>query len=302
MPPTYLSPQRYHAMGSGVDLSEVEDQDLAAMILGASALVNSFCNVPITYDFRGGTVTDEPHVYKMWNHMHPGSPRVFPDHSPLKELSSFRIQVTNTQYLDVATDRVFYDSSRNLLEPVIAAASIGVWSYSAIPVAGFREPIIKVSYTYGDEFPVIGERLFPDGGAVWRAQNQWWTDEDDVEITVAGITLDPGDYTVDLDEGTVSIDDDALTDLDISDAEADEVRASYTHKLPTSIMLATSIITTSLLGQRNIVAKGLQGLSGIRVEEVEIRQSRDAQAARDSIPGLAQTYLTPFKRLSWGHP
>lgn len=302
MPPTYLSTQRYHSMGSGVDLSEVDDQDLAAAILGASALVNSFCNVPVSYDFRGGTVTDEPHVYRMWNHMRPGSPRVFPDHSPLQTLSSFRIQVTNTQYLDVDPTKVFYDSSRNLLEPVIAAASIGVWSYSSIPVAGFREPIIKISYTYGDVFSVTDERLFPDGGAVWRAQNQWWTDEDDVTVTVAGIELDPGDFEVDLDEGTVTIDDDALTDLDIDVDEADRVYASYIHKLPTSIMLATSLITTSLLGQRSIVSKGLQGLSGIRVEEVEIRQSRDAQAARDSIPGLAQTYLTPFKRFSWGRP
>lgn len=298
--PLYLTTQRYHSMGSGVDLSEVDDQDLAAAILTASTLVNAWCQVPTTYDFRGGTVTNEKHAYRMGNYMRPGSPRVFPDHAPLKELTSFLIRVTNVQYLDVDVERVFYDSSRNVLEPVIAASSIGVWSASAVPVAGFREPVIEISYTYGEEHSVTNERLFPDGGTVWRAQNQWWVIGADVTVTVGGVELDPGDFEVDTTEGTVTIDDDALTALDIDDAEADNVFCSYVHRLPTNIMLATSMVTTSVLGQRSIVSKGLQGLSGIRVEEVEIRQSRDAQAARDQIPGLAQSLLQPYKRLSWG--
>jgi hypothetical protein len=65
-------------------------------------------------------------------------------------------------------------------------------------------------------------------------------------------------------------------------------------------MAATAMIVTSLLGRRAIAEKGLQGLSGIKVEEVELRQSRDSQLAVDSIPGNAQTLLIPYRRLSWG--
>lgn len=105
---------------------------------------------------------------------------------------------------------------------------------------------------------------------------------------------------MDRSEGTVDIDDDAMLDLDISTSEIDTVRATYQHKLPSNVMTATALIVTSLLGQQEIAAKGLLGLSGIRVEEVEIRQSRDAQSARDDIPGLAKELLRPYRRLSWG--
>ena len=98
----------------------------------------------------------------------------------------------------------------------------------------------------------------------------------------------------------MDIDDDVLTLLDISASEVDSVTASYTHTLPTNVMSATALITTSLLGQRAISASGLQGLSGIKVEEVEIRQSRDSQMARDEIPGNAQKLLAPYRRIHWG--
>lgn len=298
MPPLYLTPRRYATMGQGTDLSGIEDQDLASQILTASGMVNAHCAVAIDHDFRGGTVTAEPHQWQLGNHMWPGPGRVFPERSPLKTLTSFQIHVTNTQFLDVDTSYVHYDKSRNSLEPVIAAAAIGVWSYGVIPVAGYRTPEARISYTYGDEFSVTDEQMFPDGGHVWRAQNQWWTTAD-VTVKINGSTVVSG-ITIDRNEGTVAIDDDVTVDPDVAVDEVDSVTVSYTHKLHPNIMMATAILTTSLLGQRNIVASGLQGLSGIRVEEVEIRQSRDAQAARDQIPGVVQALLGPFRRMHWG--
>lgn len=300
MPPLYLTPLRYRSMGQGIDLDGIEDQDLASHIQIASGLVNTHCNVDVDHDFRGGSVTDEEHKWKLGNYMWPGPRRVFPTHYPLTSLSSFRIYVTNTQYLDIPTAQVHWEEFSNALEPVIAASSIGVWSYTAIPVSGFREPHARISYDYGFSFNATDEQMFPDGGIRWRAQNQWWDNTVTPVITINGTPVDAGDLTIDYDEGTVDIDDDVLTALDIDVTEVDHVRGTYTHKLPSNIMNATGMITTSLLGRRAIADKGLLGLSGIKVNEVELRQSRDSQIALDEIPGNAQMLLVPYRRFHWG--
>ena len=142
--------------------------------------------------------------------------------------------------------------------------------------------------------------MFNDGGKRWRGQYQWWDSSIEPVIKINGNVIDDQYLTDDYDEGTVEIDDDALTDLDVAWDEVDYVTGTYTYTLHTNIQLATSIITTSLLGQQAINTKGLQGLSGLRVEEVEIRQSRDAQLARDEVPGNAAILLRPFQRFSWG--
>jgi hypothetical protein len=287
-------------MGQGVDLTDIEDQDLAANISIASGLVNTHCNVEVDHDFRGGTVTDEEHRWKMGNYMWPGPRRVFPNHYPLTQLTSFKIYVTNTQYLDIPVAQVNWEEFSNALEPVIAAESIGVWTASAIPIAGFREPHARISYSYGFTFSVTDEQMFPEGGIRWRGQNQWWDSTVTPVIKVNGITLDPADVTFDYDEGTVDIDDDVLTALDIDVTEVDHVRATYTHKLPSNVMNATAMITTSLLGRRSIAERGMLGLSGITVNEVELRQSRDSQIAVDEIPGNARMLLVPYRRFHWG--
>jgi hypothetical protein len=287
-------------MGQGVDLSEIDDQTLSSHLQIASALVNSHCSVPTDFDFRGGTVTGEDHEWKTGNYMWPGSEVVYPKHPPLRTLTEFKIYVSNVHYLNVDVNQVHYHESENKLEPVMAAASLGVWTVSAIPVAGFREPSAHISYEYGHIYDATDEQMFNDGGKRWRGQNQWWDSTTPPVIKVKGNVIDDQYLTYDYDEGTVEIDDDALTALDVAWDEVDYVTGTYKYKLPTNIGLATSIITTSLLGQQAIAAKGLQGLSGLRVEEVEIRQSRDAQLARDQIPGNADILLVPFKRFSWG--
>lgn len=303
MPAPYLTPARYLSMGSGLDLSQVDDQTLSAHIQIASGLVNSYCSVPDSYDFRGGTVINENHIWKINNHMWPASNRLFPKRGPLRELTSFRIHVTNTQYLDVPVAQVRYYESENFLEPVIASSSVAIWSYSVVPIAGLRHPEAEISYTYGYRFSVTDDPLFPEGGTIWRAMNQWWDDAVPPTVTVTSVdndvvVLTVNDLTIDYDEGTASLDDPGALGFPLEDVAT--VKADYTYRLPTNIMTATSVITTSLLGQRDVAARGLLGLSGIRVEEVEIRQSRDAQLARDEIPGVAKSLLRPYQKFSWG--
>lgn len=298
----YLTPRRYHSMGQGVDLTNIEDQDLLAQIQIASGLANQYCNVDLDHDFRGGTVTHEAHTWKLGNYMWPASGYIWPKHKPLTLLTSFRIYVTNTQYLEIDPTRVHYHENENKLEPLFSEASIGVWAAAQVPIAGFREPEAEIAYQYGYNFSVTDEIMFPDGGIKWRAQNQWWSNAETLTpiIKINGVAVDNTDLVIDYNEGTVAIDDDALTALDISADEITGVTASYTYKLPTNIATAVALIVTSLLGSRSIAERGLQGLSGIRVEEVEIRQSRDAQLARDDIPGLAKQLLMPYRYHHWG--
>jgi hypothetical protein len=287
-------------MGQGVDLTNIEDQDLASHIQVASALVNTHCNVTHDHDFRGGTVTGEDHDWDMGNYMWPGPGVITVDRRPLKQLTQFRIYVTNTQYLEIDPERVHYHEKDNQLEPLFAEASIGIWAAAEIPIAGFKTPQAKINYTYGYTFSTVDEQMYPDGGTRWRAQNQWWDSTITPEIKVNGTEIDVADLSIDYNEGTADIDDDALLALDIDATEVDTVTASYTYKLPVNIMQATAMITTSLLGRRAIAEKGLMGLSGIKVEEVELRQSRDSQMALDDIPGNAKMLLSPYRRLLWG--
>jgi len=287
-------------MGQGVDLTNVEDQDLASHIQVASALVNSHCNVPHDFDFRGGTITGEDHDWDLGNYMVPGPGTIPVDHPPLKTLTQFRIYVTNTQFLEIDPARIHYHEKENRLEPLFAEASIGVWAAAQVPIAGYKTPQARIDYTYGYTFSITDELMFPDGGIRWRAQNQWWDSSVTPTIKVNGAAIAPADLVIDYDEGTADIDDDVLLALDIAADEVDTVTASYTFRLPVNIMQATGMITTSLLGRRAIAEKGLQGLSGIKVEEVELRQSRDSQMALDDIPGNAQMLLSPYRRLLWG--
>lgn len=280
----YISPALYRSMGYGADTSQLDDEALGFQIEAASALVNRFCNQPRGFDFRGGSVTGEQHQWTIGNGYAPGTQRLWPDCRPVTECNSFLIQVTNTQYLNVTPELVFLNKQLNYLEPVIAASSIGIWSYTQIPIAGLHVPVAKIDYTYGYSFTETDEVLSPEGGQTWRAAHQWWTD-DPVSVTVNNLDIQPS--VIDMDEGTVTLPE--MVDSD------DVVRASYTHRLPWEIRDATALVTTQLLGTREIVAAGMSGLSGIRVEEVELRQSRDALAARQEISGLAATLLIPFK-------
>jgi hypothetical protein len=287
-------------MGQGMDLTDIDDQDLASHIQVASGLANTYCNVPTDHDFRGGSVTDEDHDWKIGNYMWPASGLIYPKHKPLTTLTRFHIYVTNTQYLDLDVSRIHYHEKENSLEPLFAEASVGIWSATQVPIAGFKVPQARIDYTYGFTYAISDDQMFPDGGKWWRAQNQWWDSTVEPVISVNGNPVAIGNLTIDYNEGRVAIEDDALQELDIAASEVNSVFASYTYRLPTAIANAVAIITTSLLGQRSINEKGLQGLSGIRVEEVELRQSRDAQIARDMVPGLAQQLLDPFRYFHWG--
>jgi hypothetical protein len=274
-------------MGFGVDLSAVEDSELNRTLLVASGLVNRHCNQPQGHDFRGGLVVAEQHKWEPSNGYAPGTQRLWPDHKPIIDITAFKIQVTNTQYLDVALHYIFINKTSGYVEPVIAASSIGVWSYSMVPVAGLVVPVAKIDYSYGYDFKVAGEILYPDGGDAFRTANQWLV-EDTVAVYKNGteLVIDV-DFTVDLDEGVITL----VNGYDLDDV----VAADYHHRLPWEIRDAVGMVTTQLLGNKALVEAGMQGISGLKIEEVEIRQSKDSMMAKTEISGLAAELLVPYR-------
>ncbi len=282
----YVSPALYRALGYGAEVTS--DLDLYAQLQAATSLVNRHCNQPPDFDFRGGVVAGEQHTWDVGNVYAKGTQRIWPDKRPVLTCEGFRIQVTNTQFLDVSTANVFINRNSNYIEPVIAASSIGVWSYSAIPVAGLRVPVCEVDYTYGYNYVTTGELMFVDADdpQVWHAFNQFWSTSEitvyDKDGTPIELTVD---YTVQPDEGTITL---------VGQPNG-PYRIDYQYKLPQEVRDATAQVATQLGGNAALAAAGMLGLSGMRVEEVELRQSRDSQAAKQEVTGLAAVLLEPFR-------
>ena len=289
--PRYLTAQGFRAIGLGVDLSSTLDSALEQHIASASALVNVACAAPLDHDFRGGTVVDEPHEWDLGNKYRPASNRVYPFHHPIVSVDELKIEMSNSPSVTLDATKLYVEPVQGYIEPIsLVVTTIGIIPISAIPLIGLRKPVAKVSYDYGWTFTVTDERLSATGSKVYRAINQFWSAAD-VEVKLNGTVVDPDDYTVDRVEGTITFD-------DLQDA-ASQVTVSYVHTLPTAIAQATAIIASDLIGYTNINASGLSGLSGIRVEEIELRQSSKAGFIATPVSSAAQALLTPFKYITW---
>jgi hypothetical protein len=112
-----------------------------------------------------------------------------------------------------------------------------------------------------------------------------------VELAKDGVVQAPSTYEADIEEGTIVPD-----DLD----ESALWTLSYVHRVPFNVARGTAMILTDLIGYTNINASGLSGLSGIKVEEIELRQSSRVGFNVDSVSPAARLLLEPYKEVSWG--
>lgn len=283
----YITPGRFRALGLGVDLSSTTDGTLWAHSATATALVNSFTAAPDGHDFRGASVTNESHSWDVGNVYRPGSHRVYPFHRPVKSASRIQIQVTDTQTITMSGTALYVHLVEGYVEPIsLAVTTAGVFGLSIIPNIGLRVPVAKVDYEYGYEFTATDEMLVTTSGTTLRAQNQFWLTDEDVVIKKNGVAEAEGNYTLDRTEGTVV--------MDAYDSSA-SYTATYVYPLPTAIQRATAIIMADLIGYGNINASGLSGLSGIRVEEIELRQSSKAGFISVPLSPAAQALLAPYR-------
>lgn len=288
----YMTPERFRTFGTGVDLDEIEDVALRSHLTTASSMVDAYCTIPMLpqrHDFRGGTITDEEHQWNLGDRrVDWGTQRLFPHHGPVREVTQFRIVATNNQYVEISPDDLIINNISGWVEVVsLAVSQVGLFGFGIIPILGLSVPLAKLSYRYGWEFVVTSEFLEPTDARTYRAQNQFWV-VDSLTVYVNGAEADPGDYTVELTEGTVEFTD-QLTDGDL-------VTADYSYTLPAEIAQATGLIATSLLDEQDLRAKGMGRLEAVQVEEVSLRRTVPQRASqiKHSIPEAAEQLLEPF--------
>lgn len=278
----YVTPERYKAMGTGFDLSGVEDYELRAILNRASAVVDAYCNVPSLpdkYDFRGGTITEEEHEWLIFNE--PVKPplkfrRFYFMHRPLRTVTDFKIYVTNRQYVDIENEDLFVNNSEQYVEVVaLAVTSVGIFGSTVLPNIGLYRPIAKMSYTYGYRFKVTDEVIDATDGLTYRAENQWWVATETITVKRNGVTITDG-FTVDTTEGTVT--------FAAANAASDVISVSYTYSLPQPIAQATAIIGGHLLSERGFAAKELSGVRAVRLAELEIARSGRPRASVSGNP------------------
>lgn len=283
--PQYLTPNRYRLMALGIDLSAKSDAELGALIGSASAEVNRHCAAPMGHDFRGGTVTREEHLWDVGNTHRRPSGRLWPKHGmgimEITTCSQIDIYTTKVNYVRFTPDNIFWNSRLGYVEPI--AAPITTALFTSIPPWLLTSPVAYIDYTYAREYTETDEQLYPLGGKTYQALNQFWTD-DPVTVKVDGATVTA--YTLNRVEGQVIF-------TDVVDSGS-EVTVSYTHKMDFAIAMATAIVVTDMLGYSNINASGLGGLSGIKVEEIELRQSSKAGYNNLDLHPAAKKFLGSF--------
>lgn len=287
----YTTVERFKTQGLGTDLTNVEDVELFRHIVAASAAVDAYCAVPrlpSAHSFAGGIITNEQKRWTIGSDTINGTRRFYPWHRPVRTVTSFRIRLTNTITVSVGPDDIFINQSEGYVELVsLAAVSFGVYPIGVVPNLGLATPTAELSYTYGWSFPVVGEPLFATDGYTYQASNGFW-EEDSETVYVDGVATTTG-FTVDRTEGTIVF----------SALEPGPVSVDYSYTLPQEIARATNEIVADRLSERSLVAKGLGGLAGIRMAEIELRRSLRGTtveaALQNTIPDSAALLLEGYR-------
>lgn len=280
----YVTPDRYRALGTGIDLSGTSDAQLIGILQAASDAVNAAVSAPDGYSFLGGNVTDEEHQWRVTSRAPKQTDqRVWPFMRPVRSVDSLRINVTRTQYITFNADQLFVQDDLGYVEPVAAPNTTAL--FTSVPPWLLSSPVGYLTYSYGFEQVATDEMLATQSGGSLRAGHQFWFTDEDVVLKKNGVVVDSSDYDVDYLEGLVTPN---------APDESATWRASYHYKLPPGIAAATVLVATDLVGANAIAAAGLIGLSGIKVEEVELRQSSKINFYAQPINAAARVYLARY--------
>lgn len=286
----YVTPAKFRVSGTGVDLTGISDLELRSILSASTDMANEYCTVPYGHDFRGGTVVDELGTWDMGGAMIPGNRQVYPLHRPVKNVTELKIEVTRDQFISFDPDELHLSRDRTEVSSM-ALTSYGLFGAAIIPNIGLQRPQYRIAYSYGESIPVTNEELELDAGKMFRSQDQWWDEDVDPVIRVDGVEVGPDDYTIDFDEGTVT--------LDGTVTDSTRVHADFSHRLHSGIARGTTVIATSELGERNMTRKGLSGLIELAVGDVRIRRDFPRAGVRvQGIPDRAKQLLDPFRFIS----
>lgn len=293
MPDPYLTPERFKTMGTGVDLSEVENVAIRSAISRAGAAIHSYCAVPTLpqqFSFRGGTITGEEHIYATDAWQRPRPFRLWPWHTPVRTVTALRlvwgIQGGNETFLDIDPDNLLI-SDQGYVEVSSLNLSQLVFGDAIMPYIGLHDPVFRISYTYGHRFVVTDDYCEPVDARTYQAQNQFWTD-DAVEVKVDDAVVTTG-FVINRTEGWVV--------FDSMQSASSVVTVSYVHTMPNDIQQASAILVARDIAEADLRAKGLEGLVSVRVKDVELRRAVAAKSTGTAgsaadMPDAAARYLT----------
>jgi hypothetical protein len=220
----------------------------------------------------------------------PSQRTVFAYHYPLIDATKLNIRLTNTQEIRFTANEL-YVTERSVEITSLAMTSSGLFGAFIVPEIGLLHPRTHMDYTYGRVYAKTGESLEPTDGKLWRAQHQWWDDSVAPVVRVNDVVKDAGEYTVDYDEGTITITtpDDGLPADSI-------VEADFSTKLADGIATATGILAAEALGDTEMRKRGMAGLRAVRVGEIWLEkdhQMRGGQTLVTPAQAEAESYLAP---------
>jgi hypothetical protein len=284
----YCTPNRYRIGNYGIDVSAMTDLDLASHLTRASTIVDSWCNVPTIptkTDFRGGTVTAEQNIWRPAERlMHEvGTRRVYLSRRPIRQVTAFSIVFTASYRIDLDPSNLYVNSHAGFIEVVASQPTIigfpplGYWM-------GLAEPITETTYTYGWRYAVVDEVCYAATSTTYYASQGMWDKSMPVTVKVNG---SPTSATINYEDGSVTF----------SAAPSGTVTVSYTATLPQAIAEATAIIATHSIAASRNAARGLLGLTSLRVAEVTFDMLRPTDMVTRngiSIPVEAANLLGPY--------
>lgn len=279
---TYMTPERYRVAGKGIDLSGYEDVELASVLSNATTMVNAHCAVPRLpqlHSFAGGEIVGERHTWAFGNEVMPSRRRFYPWHKPVREITGFRILLTEGQYIEIDPANLFINNSEGYVEVVALAMGVGV--FPVVANLSLNQPVAEMDYTYGYSFQVQGETLYETDADIFRAQHQFWSGTPTIYLNGSDETAN---FEVDAIEGTAR----TLNQLTATDV----VTADYSYTLPDNIAAATAVIATDLLSESNLARKGMSGLLEIQVAEVRLRRPTPTALLTREQPPISREAIT----------
>jgi hypothetical protein len=145
---------------------------------------------------------------------------------------------------------------------------------------------------------VVDDPCEADSPLLYYASHGNWLQGGDVTVSVAGSEIDPSDYTINTDDGSI------LFGQSVEPGADDEVLASYAYVLPQQVSDAVSLIATGLMGSSAIARRGMIGLSSLKVAEVSmsLMPGGNSYVSKGgvTIPAQAAALLEPFSNGRFG--
>ncbi len=294
---TLLSPRRYLRQGYGLALPDNYTlSTLRSKLIQAQDQVSRYCNVPKQpnpFDWRGGTMTNETHQWKIINPLAygPGARRVYLNAGPIKEVTAFHLDLGKTYLVEVDPGpNIYINALENYIELVAINPTIAGFYPLAVNL-GLYNPIARTSYLYGWQFPVAGDVLEAETPTLFSAAYGNWDSAITPAIYFDDAEVDPADYTINYDDGTVLFTSSTAPGVGV------DVVADYTYTVPDPVVQGIGLTATSLIGASRMAARGMTGLQSIKVAEVALTAFQPSQMVTKNgatIPAEAASLLDGY--------